>query len=99
MLADPDGYAQRLKEQLIFNRGLVTPGAAPAPILLELSLPLKGDHPQAVEGSRQCLGDELQHVKRRPTAWRWALVTLWNALAHPLATHRPAGVRPCTRTA
>lgn len=36
------------------------------------------------------LEDELKNVTRRPTAWRWASVALYNALGHALAKHRPA---------
>lgn len=32
--------------------------------------------------------------KRRPSCRRWALVALWDALAHSLAADRPAGFRP-----
>jgi hypothetical protein len=91
MLVDPEGYAKRLKEPPVLNRGLVAPPVAPAPIPAEVALPLEGDHARAIEDSLQRLAKELQLVKRRPTAWRWAVVALWDALAHALAAHRPAG--------
>ncbi len=94
MLVDPDGYAQRLKESPVLNRGLVTPRVAAAPIPQEFALPFEGDHVRAIEDDLQHLAKKLQLVKRRPTAWRWALVALWDALAHTLAAHRPAGFRP-----
>jgi len=94
MLVDPDGYAKRLKEPPVLNRGLVTPIASPAPVPAEVALPLEGDHARAIEESLQRLAKELQLVKRRPTAWRWALVALWDALAHALAANRPAGFAP-----
>ena len=94
MLVDAEGYAKRLKEPPVLNRGLVTPPVAPAPIPQDVALPLEGDHGRAIEVSLQRLTKELQFVKRRPTAWRWALVALWDALAHALAAHRPAGFAP-----
>jgi len=94
MLVDPDGYAKRLKEQPVLNRGLVTPIAPPAAVPAEVALPLEGDHARAIDESLQRLAKELQLVKRRPTAWRWALVALWDALAHTLVAHRPAGFAP-----
>ena len=42
------------------------------------------------------LEDELRHVKRRPTHWRWALVALYEALGHTLAQHRPPSFLPYT---
>ena len=94
MLVDPEGYAKRLKESPVLNRGLVTPDVAPAPIPTEVALPLEGDHARAIDESLERLAKELQLVKRRPTAWRWAVVALWDALAHALAAHRPAGFVP-----
>src|ERR1043166_148387 len=91
MLVDPDGYAKRLKEPPVLNRGLVPAGFAPAPTPTEVALPFEGDHARAIDESLQRLAKELPIVKRRPTAWRWALVALWDALAHALAAHRPAG--------
>ena len=70
MLVDPDGYAKRLKEQPVLNRGLVTPIAPLAPLPTEVLLPLEGDHARAIEESLQRLATELQLVKGRPTAWR-----------------------------
>jgi hypothetical protein len=90
MLVDPDGYAKRLKERPALNRGIITPPGAPAPLPTEVALPLEGDHARAIDESLQRLLKELQLVKRRPTAWRWALVALWDALAHAFAAHRPA---------
>lgn len=93
MLVDPDGYAQRMKEAPVLNHWATT-SSMPAPVAQHLALPLEGDHARAIEKNLERLGRELRFVKRRPTAWRWALVALWDALAHALAANRPAGFRP-----
>lgn len=93
MLVDPDGYARRLKEPPAPYHWATTP-SMPAPIAQGLALPLEGDHARAIEENLERLGRELRLVRRRPTAWRWALVALWDALAHALAANRPAGFRP-----
>lgn len=92
MLVDPDGYAQRMKEPPVLNRWATAP-AMPVPVAQHLALPLEGDHARAIEENLERLGRELRLVKRRRTAWRWALVALWGAMAHALAAKRPAGIR------
>lgn len=66
----------------------------PAPVTQHLDLPLDGDHARAIEENLERLGRELRLAKRQPTAWRWALVALWDALAHALAANRPPEFRP-----
>jgi len=92
MLMDPAGYERRMKEPPVWNLGPVEPLPLLAP--QTIALPLDGDHAQELDLSLQKLAHELELVARRPSSWRWALVALWEALAHALAAHRPGDFRP-----
>jgi hypothetical protein len=88
MFMDPAGYAHRLKEPPVLDQELVAP---PPPMPADVPLPLGDDHLGGLQRSLQQLAKDLPVTRRRPTAWRWAVVCLWTALAHALASHRPAG--------
>lgn len=63
-----------------------------APPLPEaMMLPVGSDHQAVIKEKLERLEQELRLVKHRPTAWRYALVALWDALAHALVAHRPSG--------
>ncbi len=60
----------------------------PFPISLDV------DHDREITKKLAMLRDELGHVRRWPSHWRWALVALYDALGHALAKHRPASFLP-----
>ncbi len=89
LLMDPAEYARRMKVTPVLNPELKSTAPAPTRAPQAFPIPLQGYHRRDLDLKLQQVAHELASVKRRPTAWRWAVVALYDALGHALAAHRP----------
>ena len=89
LLMDPDEYARRIKEPVVLNPDLQTRSVAASRPPQAFPIPLQGNHYRDLDLKLQQIAHELTFVQHRPTSWRWAVVSLYDALGHALALHRP----------
>ena len=89
LLMDPAEYERRVKDPVILNTGVKMQSVVPSRPPQAFPIPLQGNHMRDLDLKLRQVAHELMSVKRRPTSWRWALVSLYDALGHALALHRP----------